>query len=495
MFGMRKITKVLVVVLMPAFLGGCAVGPDFKSPAAPQVKDYTAKSLPRETDSSQVFAGGAQSLIFGEDVPADWWKIFQSEKLNVLLAETFAANPNLEQAKAALRQAQENVNSAVGSVVYPSVDVGLSSTRMKTSSASAGISPVSNSVYSLHTSSVSVSYLLDFFGSGRRGLEALRSRVDYQRFQLEAVRLTLTSNVILSVVREAFLRAQLNAYKNIIASQEKQKEMLRLQLQAGAVSLSDVLAQQASLEQNRAVLPVLEKEISQNRYRLAILSGRLPSQEDQFPVFNLNDLVLPQELPVSLPSSLVRQRPDIRAAESLMHAACAQVGVATANMFPRIGLNGSYGTQANAVGDIFDTKSSVWNAGVGLLQPVFHGGSLKAGRRAAAAVYDQAAAGYRQTVLTAFGDVAGVLRALDADAASLKSCVAAESAARDSFELKKKQFAAGAVSYSSVLDSDRQYQQVLINRITAQIARFSDTVALFAALGGGWWNNKKNNID
>jgi len=477
---MKQTLKVSTAVLMTAFFGGCAVGPDFRSPQAPPVKDYSARPSPQKTDSAPVEAGRAQSFLSGKDIPADWWKAFSSEKLDELVRTALTNSPTLEQAKAALRQAQENVNAAIGSVVYPSVDAGLSSGRVKTST-----------IYNLHTSSVSVSYFLDFFGSGRRALESLRSRLDYQRFQLAAARLTLTSNVVLAAVKEAFLRAQLGAYQDIIAAQEKQQEMLKQQLEAGGVALSDVLAQQASLEQNRAVLLVLGKELSLNRYRLAVLAGKLPSQEDQLPVFTLNDLVLPQELPVSLPSSLVRQRPDIQAAEALLHSACAQVGVATANLYPRISLSGSYGTQVNTFGDIFDTNNSVWNAGAGLMQPVFHGGALRANRRAAMAAYDQAAAQYRQTVLAAFSDVASVLRALDADAGSLRSCVAAESAARKSFELKQEQYAAGAVSYSNVLDSNRQYQQVLISRITAQAARFSDTVALFAALGGGWWNENK----
>jgi len=467
------------VVSLAALLSGCAAGPDFRSPAAPPGEEYSARPLPQTTAAAPVEAGGAQSFLSGKAISAEWWKVFQSEKLDKLIPEALAASPNLEQAKAALRQAQENVNAAVGSVIYPSVDAGLSSARMKTST-----------IYNLHTASVSVSYFLDFFGAGHRALESLRSRLDHQRFQLEAARLSLTANVVLAAVKEAFLRAQLGAYQDIIAAQEKQRQMLKQQLQVGGVALSDVLAQQASLEQNRAVLPVLEKELSQNRYRLAVLAGKLPSEEDKLPVFILNDLVLPQELPVSLPSSLVKQRPDIQAAEALLHSACAQVGVATANMYPRISLSGSYGTQANTFGDIFDAKNSVWNAGAGIIQPVLHGGALRANRRAAMAAYDQAAAQYRQTVLAAFSDVASVLRALDADASSLRSSVAAESAARKSFELKKEQYAAGAVSYSNVLDSDRQYQQVLISRITAQTARFSDTVALFAALGGGWWNEQ-----
>jgi NodT family efflux transporter outer membrane factor (OMF) lipoprotein len=261
------------------------------------------------------------------------------------------------------------------------------------------------------------------------------------------------------------------------------------QFRLGGVSLPDLLAQKAQLAQTRAVLPPLEKELSQTGHQLAVLTGRLPS-EAKLPDFDLDGLKLPRELPVSLPSELVRQRPDIRAAEALLHAASAQVGVATANLYPQVTLSGSFGSVATKAGDLFASGMDVWSLGAGVLQPVFHGGELTARRRAAVAAYDAASAQYRETVLQAFQNVADVLRALDADALALKAQAEAEAAARDSRDITGKQFSLGAVSYLTLLDSERQYQQARIALVQVQAVRYADTAALFQALGGGWWNRQ-----
>jgi NodT family efflux transporter outer membrane factor (OMF) lipoprotein len=253
-----------------------------------------------------------------------------------------------------------------------------------------------------------------------------------------------------------------------------------------------MLAQRAQVAQTRAQLPQLEKGLFQTRHQLSVLAGILPGDSAALPAFELETLQLPQDLPVSLPSSLVRQRPDIRASESLLHAASAQIGVAAANMLPQLNLSGSYGSEAIRTGALFSTGSGVWSFGAGLTQPLFHGGELSARKRAAEAAYDQAAAAYRSTVLQAFQNVADVLRALDADARSLKAQAEAAAAAGESYELTQKQFSLGAVSYLSILNAQRQYQQARIGLVQAQAARYADTVALFQALGGGWWNREKD---
>jgi NodT family efflux transporter outer membrane factor (OMF) lipoprotein len=232
----------------------------------------------------------------------------------------------------------------------------------------------------------------------------------------------------------------------------------------------------------------MEKQLAQTRHQLAVLVGRLPSEAD-LPEFDLDDFQLPEELPVSLPSLLVRQRPDIRAAEEVIHAASAQVGVATANLYPQITLTASFGLEASTLGDLFSSGAAIWSLGGGLLQPIFHGGELTAKRRAAIAVYDQAAEQYRDTVLQAFQNVADVLRALAGDASTLKAQAEAEAVARDALDLTQKQFQLGAVSYLSLLNAERQYQQALLALVQAQAARFADTAALYQALGGGWWNH------
>ena len=470
-------------------LTGCAVGPDFRAPEAPSEKAYTATE-PLKPESTTVPAEGSapQRIVPGQDIPAQWWTLFHSEALEQLVRQALLDNPTLAAAQATLRQSQESLRAVVGSALFPSLDANASVSRQKISGAAIGQPDTEFSPFTLYNASVNVSYSLDLFGGARRELEVLQSQVDFQRFQLEGAYLTLTSNIVTAVVKEASLRAQITATKEILSAQEKQIDVVKQQFQLGAVALPDVLAQQTQLAQTRATLLPLEKELAQSRHQLAALTGRMPSEALALPEFNLDALHLPEELPLSLPSSLVRQRPDIRAAEALLHAASAQVGVATANLYPQLTLTGGYGSEAARLNTLFTGSTAVWNLGAGLLQPLFHGGELTAKRRAAVAAYDQAAAQYRAIVLQAFQNVADVLWALGADADILTAQADAEKAARDSFDLTQKQFQLGAVSYLSLLNAERQHQQARIGLVQAQAVRFADTAALFQALGGGWWN-------
>ena len=467
---------------------GCAVGPNFRRPEAPDTAAYTVRPLPEMTASAPVAGGEAQRFISKQDIPDQWWTIFHSQELDQLIRMALEDNPTLLAARSTLRQAQENLNAGYGGL-SPSVDAQASVSRQKVSGAAIGQQGANISPFTLYNASVSISYALDIFGGVRRELESLQSQVDYQKFQLEGAYLTLTSNIVTSAVKEASLRAQIRSTRDIIDAQDQQLKVVEKQFQLGGVSRSDVLAQKAQLAQTRATLPPLEKDLDQTRHQLSVLTGRLPS-EAGLPEFNLDGLKLPQELPVSLPSELVRQRPDIRASEALLHAACAQVGVATANLYPQVTLTGRYGSEATKAGDLFKGSTAVWDIGAGLLQPVFRGGELTARRRASIAAYDAASAQYREAVLQAFQNVADVLRALDGDALALKAQADAEIAARDALELTRQQFQLGAVSYLTLLNAERGYQQVRIGLIQAQAARYADTAALFQALGGGWWNRR-----
>jgi NodT family efflux transporter outer membrane factor (OMF) lipoprotein len=470
-----------------ALVMGCAVGPNFQPPAAPDTKTYTATALPAETATASVAGGIAQRFKMGEKIPDQWWMLFHSEALDRLIRRALVDNPTTAAAQAALRQAREIFRAQYGATWFPGIDAGLSASRERFSNSSFGQGSGGSS-FELYNASVSVSYLLDIFGSQRRELESLQAQVDYQRFQLLGTYLALSANIVTSAVQEASLRAQLQATREILADQQEAYELVQRQFQLGGISRSDVLAQQTQLAETRASLPPLEKALSQTRHLLAVLVGKFPNDAGSIPEFDIHHMALPRELPVSLPSVLVRQRPDIQAAEALLHAASAQVGVATANLYPRITLTGSYGTEANKIGDLFSSDSAIWNFGAGLLQPIFHGGQLNAQRRAAVAAYDQALALYRQTVLQAFLNVADSLRALESDARTLKAQFEAETSAKDTLELTKKQFEFGAVSYLSLLDAQRQYQQVRISLVQAQAARFADTAALFQAVGTGEWH-------
>jgi NodT family efflux transporter outer membrane factor (OMF) lipoprotein len=467
-------------------IGGCAAGPDFHKPEAPKVATYTPVPLPDNTATAPGRSGVAQHLATGAEVSAQWWALFHSEPLDRLIREALANSPSLAAAQARLRQAQENLRAETGAV-SPSVDARLSAQRQRFSPAAMGQPNAPSYVFDLFNASVGVSYTFDAAGGWWRELEAMQAQVDYQNFQLEAAHLTLTANVVTTAIREASIRAQMTAVTEILTTQRKQLDVVDRQHQLGGAALADVLAQRTQLAQTQATLLPLEKELASMRHLLAVLTGRFPG-EVQLPEFTLESLELPAELPVSVPSALVRQRPDIRAAESLWHQASAQVGVATANQYPRITLSGSYGSQANEAGDLFTGRTGVWSIGAALLQPIFHAGELSARRRAAVAAYDQSEALYRETVLRAFQNVADTLRALDVDARLLAALSEVESVARETLDLTQKQYALGGSNYLSLLNAERQYQQARINFVQAQAARYADSAALFQALGGGWWN-------
>jgi len=477
----------LQAVLVAALLAGCAVGPDYRRPAPPADAPYTAEALPAGTTSAPGIGGGEQRFVSGGEIPARWWELFRSEALDRWIREALANSPTLGAAEASLRRAQEIRRARSGDLV-PGVDANLSASRQKPSGASSGLADANINPFTLYNASVDVSYTLDLFGRTRRDLEALQAQVDYQGFQLEGARLTLASNIVTTALQEASLRGQLQATRDVLATQEEQFALIQKQFDLGGIARTDVLAQRASLAQSRAILPPLEKRLAQTRHLLAVLAGRFPGDAVDLPEFHLEDFRLPEELPVSLPSSLVRQRPDIRSAEELLHAASARVGVATANLYPQITLSARYGTETAQIGDLFRPGTAVWGVGAGLLQPIFHGGALEATRRAEVAGFDQAAALYRETVLQAFRDVADVLRALDYDAMTVKAQGEAEGAARDTLEIAKKQVRYGATSNLSLLNAQRQYHLARILLVQVQAARFADTAALFQALGGGWWN-------
>ena len=485
--GEKRTTAFLALTTVLCLLmTGCAVGPDFHRPPAPPVKGYGSQPLPKQTVSADTAGGQAQRFAEDEDIPGQWWTLFHSEPLNRLVDQALKANPDLEAAKAALRQARENVYAA-GGTLLPTVNANGSVTRQKNAGAQFGNPNNPGSIFTLYNASVSISYGIDLFGLARRNLESIKAQADFQRFQLEAAYLSLTSNVVTTAVQEASLRAQIAVTQEIIKIEGEQLDVLQRQFDAGAAAKTNVLAQQVTLAQARASLPPLEKQLALIRNQLTALIGDFPSQT-LGETFELAKLQLPQELPVTLPSKLVEQRPDIRAAQAQLHQASAQVGVATANLFPQFTLSGSFGSVATSAGDLFSAGTGVWSIGANLLQPIFRGGALTHQRRAAIAAYDEAAAKYRGTVLLAFQNVADALRALQSDADVLRAQSLAAQAAADSFDIAHKQYDNGAISYLLLLNAQQAYQQTRISLVQARASRYADTAALFQALGGGWWN-------
>jgi NodT family efflux transporter outer membrane factor (OMF) lipoprotein len=469
-----------------AAVAGCMVGPDYHSPPAPATDTYTASPLPEQTASAPGAAGLPQRFVPAQDIPAAWWALFHCEPLDTLIHQAVVNSPNIAAARAALRQSRENFRAQAGGTLLPSVDAQLGATREKLNGISFGEPGVVDE-FNLYNASVNVSYKLDVFGGARRELEALHAQIDYQSFQLQAAYLAMSANIVTAAIKEASLRAQIEATERIATEEDEQLGVLGKQFELGGVGRTTVLAQQTLVAQTRATLPPLQQQLDLVRHQLAVLAGKLPS-DATLPEFRLDMFSLPEALPVSLPSALVRQRPDILAADATLHQASAQVGVATAAMYPQITLSASYGAEALTPVQVFKAGSTIWSLGAGLLQPVFHGGQLSAQKRAAEAAYEQADAQYRETVLLAFQNVADSLRALDHDATGLKAQTEAWQAASDSLELTRGQYRVGGVSYLALLDAQRQYHQTVVTLVQAQASRYADTAALFQALGGGWWN-------
>lgn len=469
-------------------LAGCTLGPDFRTPPPPMVSGYTKQPLPAQTDSAPVPGGEAQHFRSGSDIPGEWWALFHSQALNSLVEDSIKANPTLPAAQAALRNAMENVRAQQG-LFYPQVSANLSANTNRQSGA---LSPVlSNNalLYSLYQTELSASWTPDIFGNNRRQVEVLEAQANAQRFQLEAAYLALTANVVAGAIQEASLRGQIAGAQQVIQSIQDALVIMRRQMELGQISGGEVAAEEAALAQAEQILPPLEKQLAQERDLLTGLAGRLPSDEIS-QSFDLSALQLPQDLPLSLPSDLVEQRPDIKFAEANMHAASAEVGVAVTNMFPQITISADIGTVASRIGGLVQPGNVFWTVGGNLLQPVFEGGRLKHLTRAAEAAYDQSAANYRNSVLSAFQNVADTLHALQSDAELLKATSATEAAALRSLNIARRQLELGQIQYLGLLTAQQAYEQALITRIQAQASRFADTAALFQALGGGWWNRQ-----
>lgn len=470
-----------------AFLlvAACAVGPDFKVPPAPADAGYTPEVHPAATVGVDVAGGASQRFDAGRDIPGEWWRLFHSKELDGLITEALQANPSLQAAQAALWQAKENLYAQRGKLL-PSVDANGSATREQFSPAEFGEAG-SPFIFNLFEATVNVSYAPDVFGGQRRQVEAEAALAEYQRFELEATYLTLTANVVTAAVAEASLRGQIAATLDIIKVESDQLNVLRNQFTVGAATRTDVLTQQSELATTQATLPPLQKQLEQQHHVLLALTGRFPNNRRRGHLM-LASLRLPTGLPLSLPSQLVEQRPDVRAAQAQLHQASAQIGVAIANRLPQFTLTGEYGSAASTVASLFSPSAMIWTAAASGTQPLFHGFTLLHQERAAKAAYDMAEAQYRNTVLGAFQNVADTLRALQLDAATLRAQDAALRAASATLDLARGQYRLGAIAYVTLLNSERSYAQARLAVVQAQATRFADTAALFQALGGGWWN-------
>ncbi len=439
--------------LLAGLVAGCTVGPDYQPPKEPEADGYTAEgvtlAIPGSTQT-------AQHITLGKKISGEWWKLLHSPPLDAVLAQAIVGNRSLAAATATLDQAQETVNQTAAQR-YPRLDLTAGISRQKSNLAASG-SNQSGSIFNLYSIGPNLSYTLDLFGGVTRQIEQQQALAEFQAFQLTAAYLTLTGNAVTQAVQIASLRAQIKAVEDIIADDERNLDSVRSLFEVRHVTRMDV---QSALSQ-------------------------LPAEWTP-PDFELADFVLPEELPVSLPSSLVHQRPDILASESQLHAASAAIGVAASQLYPYITLSGAMLQQVLTTTNLFSAANSGWNIMSNLTAPIFHGGALEAQRRAAENAFQSALANYEQTVLQSFAQVADLLDALAHDAELLDDQQQALDSARLSLSLTRDSFASGNASLLQVLDAERLYQQARLGYARAQAQRFLDTTQLFVAMGGGWW--------
>jgi NodT family efflux transporter outer membrane factor (OMF) lipoprotein len=477
-----------ICVVLGLAASACAVGPNFKRPAPPDAAGYGVASQAQTAAAEG--AGETQRFVAGMDIPDQWWTLFRSPNLNRLVEQALTANPNVGAAQAALRQAHE-LYLAQRTSFFPTVQGSFAGDRSEfPTNTLTSPTVATSSTYTLYTAQLTLSYAPDIFGATRRQVEIAKAQADSSRFQLEATYLTLSSNVVVTAIQEAALRDQIATTERLLQLEHQLTGFVQQQRLLGTASELDILSQQALEAQTAQTLPPLQKQLGQIRDALTALLGKLPSQEPP-ETFQLGDLTLPTELPVSLPSKLIEQRPDVREAEENLHMASAAVGVAIADLLPQFAINADLGSSALSIGKLFTPYTGFWDAGASLTQTLFDAGALIHKKRAADAALDQAAAQYRAAVILACQNVADTLRALQSDADALKASAEAERAAKTSFDLAQQQRTLGTISLVAVLNAEQAYNTAVLASIQARANRYADTAALFQALGGGWWNRKE----
>ncbi len=508
MTGLLAVGKNSISLCLLAALCGCAAGPDFRQPDAPAAAGYAAPAVMQETASAQVRQGEAQRFDPAQDISSEWWSLFQSPQLDALVKRAFKANPDIEAAHAALRQAQEYAAAQQG-FFYPTVSAGYSPSRNKLAGNMGGNSPgqqgngsviqtYSNpagpkyngpAYYNFHVAQLTVGYVPDVFGANSRLVEAAQAQVEQQRMQLEATYLTLASNVVAAAIQEAALRAQIEAQTQIVALNQKALEVVRNQSRQGYVSEMEVKQQEMSVAFAQQALIPLQQQLEQTRDLLRVLAGNTPDQ-DLAETFTLDELHLPQTLPLSLPSRLVQQRPDVRSAEAQLHYASAQYGVAVANTLPQFAISGAIGGMASSPTWMFRNGGGFFDLTGNVAQTIFDGGVLRAKSRAAQEGLNQASAQYRSVVMVALQNVADALYVIQSDAQALNAAATAAQAAGKMSEMTQRQYDAGYVDLRTLLAAQQNERAAAINLVQAQTNRLGDTAALFQALGGGWWNRE-----
>jgi NodT family efflux transporter outer membrane factor (OMF) lipoprotein len=468
-------------VLAALLAGGCAVGPDFARPPAPGEAAYTPAPQPEVMAPAN--GDAVQRLNLAHELSSAWWELYRSPALDEVVKRTLADNRDLALARASLAQAQQFVKAARGAY-YPQIDAsGVVQQQANLDTSPAGLESEHGST--LYSVGATASYLLDVFGGVRRSVEQQSALAELQRYELAAAWIALTGNAVTQSVAIASLRAQIEAVEDVVGDDSRSLELVLRKFDAGKVARSDVLTARTQLASDQAQLPALRRQLAAAQHALSVLAGQPPAAWSP-PEFSFDDFTLPEELPLTLPSELVRRRPDILAAEADLHASSAAIGVATANMFPSFSLSGTLSVAESAA--VINGPGAAYSLAAQVLQPVFRGGSLRAQRNAAIAAYDASLASYQQTVLTAFQQVADTLRALEHDAELVDAQQRLLSTAEEALALQRVRYDAGKIDLLELLDAQRSYGQARLSFALAHEQRLADTAALYVALGGGWWD-------
>lgn len=475
----------IAAVSVVALLAGCAVGPDFVTPPAPETKDYEVGGTHQPTVENAVEA--QQHFAMGRRISGNWWQMFHSAQLDGVLQQAIAGNQTLVAAQAAVAQAQQNIAQASGAL-WPQLDLAAGAHRQRVNLTSVGVN-AQGPIVNLFSIGPTLSYAVDPFGGNRRRVEQQDALAQFQDYQLDAAYLTLTGGAATQAVQLASARGQIEAVNAIIADDQRNLELIRSQRRAGEATQMEVQLAESQLAADRTLLPPLRQQVSVARHALATLVGKAPGDWAP-PDFDLAEFTLPQDLPVTLPSELVRQRPDILASEAQLHAASAAVGVATAQLYPNLNLTASFTQEALKPSKLFNPAASIFDVGANLLAPVFHGGALRAQKQATVDAFNGALANYKETVLTSFQQVADTLQALAHDAELLDAQRRALESAEESLRLTRTTFRYGNVGILQVLDAQRQAEQARLGYVRAQAQRYLDSITLFTAMGGGWWDWK-----
>ncbi len=476
--------RYMTIPLIAILSSGCVERPQLTSISQPIPVQYVS-------EADTVDLSGKQQLKSVDMIPSRWWQLLQSETINELVEKGLANSPTLEMAAAKLQSVESLHQAEHGELMLPTVDLSLSGNRSHTSGAEVGLVGAGSQL-NLYKGVLELDYQVDLFEGNRNRLEVSAGSVAIERHQLQAAGVTLSAEIVVTAIEIGKLMEQIAAMESIIEDESAQLAVTEQQYRIGVIPKTDLLSQRASLAQTRTRMPELKLALSKAKHRLALLTGTTATEMGMLDIA-LDRMMLPQQVPMIVPSQLVQQRPDIRLAEARLLQSASAVGVATANRYPTLNLTASFGSTSNQIDELLDSGTAVWGIGAGLLYPLFHGDALKAREQSAVANYQQQAANYRQQVLTAFQQVADAIRALQLDSERLQLTNQADQLSSDTLALVQAQHRQGAVSYLTLLNAQRQLQQTKIQSIEARAKLYNDTVALIVALGGGDWQHKESN--